>query len=97
MVYVLQLLLEQRRAIGVFAAEHKLPATLTAHLWELMDNVLTIFTPFEKLTKEISSSTATAKDVIPAVTAFKRLLEKQAKPTQTTVRVEPKPHHWRLM
>ena len=39
--------------------------------------VLTI-TPFEKLKKEISSSTATAADVIPAVTALKRLLESQA-------------------
>lgn len=34
--------------------------------------------PFEELTKEISSSTATAADVIPAITALKQLLEKRA-------------------
>nr|XP_023693584.1 zinc finger BED domain-containing protein 4-like [Paramormyrops kingsleyae] len=77
-VYMLQSLLEQRRAICVYAAENDLPATLTAHQWELMDNVLTILAPFEELTKEISSSTATAADVIPAITALKRLLEKPA-------------------
>ncbi|XP_013856587.1 zinc finger BED domain-containing protein 4, partial [Austrofundulus limnaeus] len=75
---MLQSLLEQRHAIGVYAAEHDLPATLTAHQWELMDNVLTILAPFEELTKEISSSTATAADVIPAITALKQLLERRA-------------------
>lgn len=77
-VYMLQSLMEQRRAIGVYAAEYELPATFTAHQWELIDNVLTILAPFEELTKEISSSTATAADVIPAITALKRLLERQA-------------------
>lgn len=77
-VYMLQSLLEQRRAIGVYAAENELPAAFTAHQWELVENVLTILAPFEELTKEISSSTASAADVIPAVTALKRLLEKQA-------------------
>ena len=38
-VYMLQSLSEQRRVIGVYAAEHELPATLTVHQWELMDNV----------------------------------------------------------
>lgn len=75
---MLQSLLEQRRAIGLYATEHELPATLATHQWEVMDNVLTILEPFEELTKEISSSTATAADVIPAVTALKRLLERQS-------------------
>lgn len=71
-------LIEQRRAIGMYAAEHDLPGTLTAHQWELMGNLLTILAPFEELTKEISSSSATASDVIPAITALKQLLERQA-------------------
>uniref|UniRef100_A0A096M0C2 Uncharacterized protein n=1 Tax=Poecilia formosa TaxID=48698 RepID=A0A096M0C2_POEFO len=77
-VYMLLSLLDQRRPIGTFAAEHKLPAILSAHQWEPMDNVLTILAPFDQLIKEISSSTATTADVIPAVTALKWLLERQA-------------------
>ncbi|XDV11792.1 hypothetical protein PO909_000627 [Leuciscus waleckii] len=76
--YMLESLIEQRRALGAFATEHDLPATLTMHQWGLIENVLTLLAPFEELTKEISSSTATASDVIPAITMLKRLLEKRA-------------------
>ncbi|PWA28367.1 hypothetical protein CCH79_00016373 [Gambusia affinis] len=77
-VYMLLSLLDQRRPIGAYAAEHELPATVTAHHWELMDNVLTILAPFEQLIKEISSSTATTADVIPAIIALKWRMERQA-------------------
>lgn len=76
--YMLESLIEQRRALGAFATENDLPATLTMHQWGLIENVLTLLAPFEELTKEISSSTATAADVIPAITVLKRLLEKRA-------------------
>ena len=75
---MLESLIEQRRALGAFATEHDLPATLTMHQWGLIENVLTLLTPFEELTKEISSSTATTADVIPAITELKWLLEKRA-------------------
>lgn len=39
---------------------------------------MSLLAPFEELTKEISSSTATAADVIPAITALRRLLKKGA-------------------
>lgn len=77
-VYMLLSLLDQRRPIGAYAAKHELPATVTAHQWELMDNVLTILASFEQLIKEISSSTATTADVIPAIIALKWLLERKA-------------------
>lgn len=70
--------LEQRHALGTHAVEHELPATLKAHQWGLIENVLTLLAPFKELTKEISSLTATAADVIPAITALKWLLEKRA-------------------
>lgn len=73
----MQSLMEQRRAVGGQSAEHELPATLTAHQWELLDNVLTILPPEEELQKEISSSTATAADTTTAITAFRWLLQKQ--------------------
>ncbi|XP_042617371.1 zinc finger BED domain-containing protein 4-like [Cyprinus carpio] len=73
-----QSLVEQRRALGAYAAEHDLSATLNAHQWGLIENVMSLLTPFEELTKEITFCTATAADVIPAITALKRLLEKGA-------------------
>lgn len=76
--YMLPLLIEQRRALRAYAAEHELPATLNAHQWGLIENVLSLLAPFEELTKEISSSKASAADVIPAITKLKRVLERRA-------------------
>ncbi|XP_041843803.1 zinc finger BED domain-containing protein 4-like [Melanotaenia boesemani] len=75
--YMLVSLLEQKRALGVYAADHELPATFTTSQWELIENLTTLLQPFEELTKEISSSNASAADVIPAVMVLKRLLAKE--------------------
>ena len=72
--YMLQSLLEQKRALGLYATEHELPAVLTTNQWGLIENLLSILEPFEELTKTISSSSATAAVVIPEITALKRLL-----------------------
>lgn len=63
-LYMLRSLLQQKRALNVFAAEHTLPATVTAHQWELMDKTADVLSPFEELTRE----TVAAADVIPAIT-----------------------------
>lgn len=73
---MLKSLLEQKRALGAYAADFDLPATFTANQWSLIENMLSILQPFEELTKEISSSSATAADVIPSVMVLKRLLSK---------------------
>lgn len=51
---MLQSLLEQKGALSVYAAEHTLPATLTAHQWELMTRMAEVLAPFEELTREVS-------------------------------------------
>lgn len=66
---MLQSLLQQKRALSVFAAERTLPATLTAHQWELMNKTADVLSPFEELTRDVSRETPTAADVIPAITA----------------------------
>ncbi|XP_060768344.1 zinc finger BED domain-containing protein 4-like [Neoarius graeffei] len=76
--YMLQSLLEQKRALSLYATEHELPTIFTTHQWELIENVLSILQPFEELTKTISSSSATASSVIPEITALKRLLGRAA-------------------
>ncbi|KAK0155780.1 Zinc finger BED domain-containing protein 4 [Merluccius polli] len=48
-LYMLQSLLEQKRALSVFAAERALPATLTVSQWELMKKTADVLAPFEEL------------------------------------------------
>ncbi len=71
-------LLEQKRPISAYGADHDLPATLTANQWALLEKTVTVLAPFEELTKQISSSTSSAAEVIPSVTVLKRLLARES-------------------
>lgn len=75
--YMLQSLMEQRRALGVFGSEHELPNNLTTQQWALLEKTMCVLAPFEELTRKVSSSEALASDVIPAVTVLLRLLTKE--------------------
>lgn len=75
--YMIESLLEQRRALAAYVVDHDLPATLTVHQWTLLEKTMTVLKPFEELTRKVSSSTASAADVIPAVTVLKRILAKE--------------------
>ncbi|KAK0151882.1 Zinc finger BED domain-containing protein 4 [Merluccius polli] len=89
--YMLESMLEKKRALAAYAADYDLPATLSAHQWQLIENFITLLSPFEQLTREVSSSEASAADVIPSVRALRRLLSKQTdtdhgvKTTKTTL------------
>ncbi|XP_016330604.1 zinc finger BED domain-containing protein 4-like [Sinocyclocheilus anshuiensis] len=71
-------LLEQKRPISAYRADHDLPATLTANQWALLEKTVTFLAPFEKLTKQISSSTSSVAEVIPSVTVLKRLRARES-------------------
>nr|XP_055063027.1 zinc finger BED domain-containing protein 4-like [Misgurnus anguillicaudatus] len=75
---MLSSLMEQKHPLGAYAVDYELPVTLTSYQWGLIENILTVLAPFEELTKEASSSTATAADVIPSIVALKLLLTKRA-------------------
>ncbi|KAM4795879.1 zinc finger BED domain-containing protein 4-like [Rhinophrynus dorsalis] len=75
--YMLQSFLEQKRALGLYASEYELPATLTPNQWSLMEKTLNILSPFEELTRQVSASDALASDVIPAVTVLLRMLSRE--------------------
>ncbi|KAK0149385.1 Zinc finger BED domain-containing protein 4 [Merluccius polli] len=83
--YMLKSLVAQKQAIAAYAVEHNLPATLNAHQWTLVENMLTILDPCEQLSRNISKATATAADVIPSIQALTRLL-KQTVPTDHEVK-----------
>ncbi len=76
--YMLESLFAQKRVLAACIADHELPATFTAYQWVLIENVLSLLTPFEQLTKEISSSDSSVADIIPLLAALKRLLSKEA-------------------
>ena len=75
--YMTASLLEQKSAISLYAADHQLPATLTASDWTLLEKINTLLAPFEEITKQISFATSTTSEVIPSVIVLKRLLAKQ--------------------
>lgn len=73
--YMMQSLVEQRTAVGAYAADFDLP--LTANQWEILENMITLLTPFKQLTREISFAQASV-EIIPAVVALTRLLSKRS-------------------
>lgn len=83
--YMLKSLVTQKQAIAAYTVEHKLPASLSAHQWTLVENMLTLHDPCEELTRNISQATASAGDVIPSIQAITRLL-KQTVPTDHGVK-----------
>lgn len=74
--YMMQSLVEQKRALSAYAADYELPATLNATQWGILEKMTNLLEPFEQLTKAISSAEATAADVIPAVMSLTQLLAK---------------------
>ncbi|KAK0142029.1 Zinc finger BED domain-containing protein 4 [Merluccius polli] len=75
--YMIQSLMQQKRALGVFVSEYELPDNLTAPQWTLLEKTVTVLGSFEELTRKVSSSDATAADVIPAVTVLQRFLSRE--------------------
>lgn len=78
--YMMQSLVEQKRPLTAYAADHELPdlpAMLTASQWGIMEKMITLLQPFEQLTRKISCAQATAADVIPGVVSLLRLLGKE--------------------
>ncbi|KAI7814064.1 putative zinc finger BED domain-containing protein 4-like [Triplophysa rosa] len=75
--YMIQSMLEQKRALSAFAADHELPATLTANQWGLLEKTVIVLSPFEELTRAINSSQSSTADVIPAIVVLKNLLSQE--------------------
>jgi hypothetical protein len=52
--YMLERLYEQRKAVRMYAAEHDIP-TLTVYSWGIVENIIRVLKPFEKITKQANS------------------------------------------
>lgn len=79
--FMIESLIEQKRALSAYSAEHELPTTLTANQWALLEKTMTCLEPFEepfevqdRSGRKVSSATASTADVVPSVTVLSRLL-----------------------
>lgn len=72
--YMIKSLLQQKRALCAYAADHNLPAMLSANKLALLEKTVTVLEPFEELTRNIGSATSSTADVIPAISVLKCLL-----------------------
>ena len=73
--YLLQRLLQQKRAIVQFASDYSSIPQLTANQWNLAEKLVAILSPFEAATKECSKKAETIGMVIPRVLMLLRKLD----------------------
>lgn len=72
--YLLERLIEQKRAIAVISLEDKSLVNLSAAQWSLAEKVVSILSPFEELTRSISAKNSLLSQVIPSVHALRSFL-----------------------
>lgn len=75
--YLQERLLEQKRAVSLYIAEHDKLSNLTPLQWNLMEQCISLFKPFEEITKITSSGLSCISEVIPHVATFMRYLQKE--------------------
>lgn len=72
--YLMERLLEQKRAVSLYITDHETLNNLTHAQWELMEQCIKLLKPFEEITKITSSGISCVSEVIPhAVTLLKYL------------------------
>lgn len=73
--YMLQRLLEQKRAVNVYASENDTSlSVLSSNQWNLLSSLINLLKPFEQITKEMSSEVALISQVIPVVQTLEKFL-----------------------
>ncbi|XP_073726190.1 zinc finger BED domain-containing protein 4-like [Misgurnus anguillicaudatus] len=74
-LHMLESMLEQKRALTVYAGEHGKISILTADQWTLVGNLIDTLKPLEQVTLEMSKSDSSISCIIPSITVLKMLLE----------------------
>ncbi|XP_078112300.1 zinc finger BED domain-containing protein 4-like [Sander vitreus] len=68
-------ILEQKRALTIYAGEHGKISILTVDQWTLVGNLIDTLSPLEQVTLEIGRSDSSISCIIPSITVLKMLLE----------------------
>ncbi|KAF2883571.1 hypothetical protein ILUMI_22635 [Ignelater luminosus] len=74
--YMIERLLEQKRAISLYVTDHDTLINLTAQQWSLMEQCINLLKPFEEITKITSSGLSCVSEVISHVAALNKYLDK---------------------
>ncbi|KAH9637404.1 hypothetical protein HF086_012017 [Spodoptera exigua] len=75
--YLQERLLEQRRAVSLYIADHNKLGNLTPQQWNLMEQCIILLKPFEEITKITSSGLSCISEVIPHVAVLMRYIQKE--------------------
>lgn len=70
-------LLEQRRAVSLYIADHNKLSNLTPQQWSLTEQCIILLKPFEEITKITSSSLSCISEVTPHVAVLMRYIQKE--------------------
>jgi hypothetical protein len=79
---LMESMLEQKRALTVYAGEHGKIETLTADQWTLVGNLIDTLSPLEQITREMSKSDSSISCIIPSIAVLKMLLEVEGAKTR---------------
>ena len=82
--YMIERLLEQKRALSLYIADHDKLTNLTHQQWCLMEQCIKLLKPFEEITKLTSSGLSCISEVIPHVAALKKYLDKDETKQRTS-------------
>ncbi|XP_023223466.1 zinc finger BED domain-containing protein 4-like [Centruroides sculpturatus] len=75
--YLMERLLEQKRAVSLYITDHESLNNLTPSQWELMEQCIKLLKPFEEITKITSSGISCISEVIPHVVTLLKYLGKE--------------------
>ena len=80
--YLLDRLVEQRRAICLYESDFELPDRLGSNEWQLAEKVVNLLEPMQRITKELSARGAVISEVIPFLEILKTKLGEESSDTQ---------------
>ena len=84
--YLLDRLVEQRRAISLYDTDFELPEKLNSNEWQLAEKVVKLLEPMQRITKELSAKRAVISEVIPFLENLKSELNEESGDTQEKFR-----------
>ncbi len=76
-LHMLVRMLEQKRALNIYASEHGGFNSLSAEQWNIVSNLIETLSPVEEVTLEMSHYESSASCIIPSVKVLKMLLSSQ--------------------
>ncbi|XP_077340549.1 zinc finger BED domain-containing protein 4-like [Lithobates pipiens] len=81
-LHMLQRMLEQKRALNLYVAEHGKFTTPPAEQWDIISNLIDTLGPIEEVTLDISKAEASISCIIPCIAVLKMVLQAEGHTTR---------------